>query len=144
MADPRRLTDVERGELQYREAHGDRSHIRLCSEDCPVELRGSPQWGTVELLGAVPGDEPGRVGTVAIYTPAEARRLARELLAMADHAEYGPGEFRLGEWWPRRRCTVRGPDGEVCRWEMVEGGRHPGNLHSWDPEFQRRIESRPG
>jgi hypothetical protein len=69
----------------------------------------APHYSPVDMVAAPTAGARGLVyieQTISAgdgFEPDEARQFARALLELADHAEYGPGEWHNGAWRPERR-----------------------------------------
>jgi hypothetical protein len=96
----RALTDEQRDGVVRRLSAGDRSTLLGAPRPRLLDLYASAGHGLVMVEQDVPRDTG--------FTPDEARQVAAALLMLADHAEFGPGEFDASGVW---RSAV-GPDGE--------------------------------
>lgn len=96
----RPLTDEQRDGVVRRLSVGDRSTLLGTPSPCLLDLYASAGHGLVMVEQDVPRDTG--------FTPDEARQIAAALLMLADHAEFGPGEFDGGGVW---HSSV-GPAGE--------------------------------
>jgi hypothetical protein len=69
----------------------------------------APHYSPIELVACATAGAAGlvyvqqRIEDGDGFTPDEARQVARALLELADHAEYGPGEWHKAVWHPERR-----------------------------------------
>lgn len=104
----RPLTPEARRRLRKIAEEGDESmNSASILDDEILTIDGNVMFGGEANMSAHPAD--GRDGTVwavlvgdpdgaAPLTPDQARRYAADLLVAADHAEFGPGEWRSDSW----------------------------------------------
>lgn len=81
------LSDKDRAALRAREESGDESMHCTFDDGLVLGCSGDPTNGDVLVEWPL-----------SFLSPDEARREAQALLAAADHAEFGGGEWRDGEW----------------------------------------------
>jgi hypothetical protein len=87
------LTRQQRAALAKRRDAGDESMFTGFYEGLRVGCAADPSEGTVRIDTWGCGS-----GSMVELTPDEARREAQALLAAADQAEFGPGQWWKGEW----------------------------------------------
>lgn len=87
------LTADQRAALAAAVGTGDESSLSEFDEGCVIGCRAAPDRAAVFI---------DTFGCRSELSPDEARREAAALLAAADHAEFGPGEWFRGEWQARR------------------------------------------
>lgn len=102
VADLRRLplTAGDRGELRAQTERGNFSSNLLAPDSSPYDLTACPSAGSRGLIFLGDGIHAGDGLELD-----DARRFAQALLMLADHCEFGPGEWANGEWrqtWSER------------------------------------------
>jgi hypothetical protein len=87
------LTQGDRRELSEQIRRGNASSNLPSPDVSPYELLGCPAAGSRGLVyfNETIADGEG-------LEPDDARQLAQALLMLADHCEFGPGEWTDGEW----------------------------------------------
>lgn len=92
----RPLTGEQRSDLEEAVWNGDRSSILVFTEGLDHDVESRPGDASI-WVGA------GEDGLY--YSIDGARRQAAALLAAADHAEFGPGEWRGHDWTSEVRSS---------------------------------------
>jgi hypothetical protein len=94
------LTDDERKELRGLQEAGDESSMRRFYDGCTIGCLADSAEAEVTIDTWGCGS-----GSTVYLSPDEARREAMSLLAAADHAEFGPGEWGEDGWCQTWRKT---------------------------------------
>lgn len=92
------MTQGDRDEFRDEIQRGNASSNLHAPDSSPYELLGCPAAGSRGLIYV---QDPINEGDG--LEPDEARQFAQALLMLADHCEFGPGEWRQGKWEPVRR-----------------------------------------